>query len=58
MLYVPLPVVIVSASGVGAMDLAKIGMVLIKARQQVSHAQESVEKSLDTARMSACATLN
>jgi hypothetical protein len=29
MLYVPLPVVIVSASGVGAMDLARIGMVLV-----------------------------
>jgi hypothetical protein len=29
MLYVPLPVVIVSASGVGAIDLARIGMVLV-----------------------------
>jgi hypothetical protein len=28
MRYVPLPVVIVSASGVGTMDLARIGMVL------------------------------
>jgi len=28
MLYVPLPVVIVSASGAGAMDVARIGMVL------------------------------
>jgi len=27
MLHVPLPVMIVSASGVGAMDLARIGMV-------------------------------
>ena len=28
MLHVPLPVVMVSASGVGAMDLARVGMVL------------------------------
>jgi hypothetical protein len=29
MLYVPPPVVIVSASGAGAMDLARIGMILV-----------------------------